>query len=87
MEGHLFREGGAFYDPDRHWLTATTGQELRKAVRIVGDAGDTEVAVIAPAGAPLPSRLGSFARRAESGLEVRPGERLRVVTYRDSASP
>ena len=25
MEGHLLREGGAFYDADRHWLTATSG--------------------------------------------------------------
>ena len=24
-EAHLLREGGAFYDPGRHWLTATTG--------------------------------------------------------------
>ncbi len=77
MEGHLFREGGAFYDPDRHWLTATTGQELRKAVRIVGDAGDTEVAVIAPAGAPLPSRLGSFAP---------PGRRAASRSARENAS-
>ena len=87
MEGHLLREGGAFYDPDRHWLTATTGQELRKAVGIVRAAGDTEVAVIAPAAERVPARLGGFVRNGERGLEIRPGERLRVLTYRDSASP
>ena len=86
-EGHLLREGGAFYDADRHWLTATTGQDLRRAARIVGDAGDTEVAVVALAGQPLPARLGPFPRRESDRLEIRPGERLQVVTYRDSGSP
>ena len=31
---HLLREGGAFYDADEHWLTATTDPQLRQAVRI-----------------------------------------------------
>ena len=85
-EGHLLREGGAFYDADRHWLTATSGPELRRAVRIVGDAGDTEVAVVAPAKQALPAQLGRFTRARADRLEIRPGERLQVVTYRDSAS-
>jgi hypothetical protein len=90
MEGHLLREGGAFYDAERHWLTATTRDQLRDAIRVVADAGDTEVAVIAADGERLPQALGSFVRVAEDALEVRPGERLRVVTYsvtgRDSGS-
>ena len=86
-QGHLLRDGGAFYLPDRHWLTATTDHELRRAARIVGDAGDTEVAVVALAGQPLPAQLGPFSRAGVDRLEIRPGERLQVVTYRDSASP
>jgi hypothetical protein len=85
-EGHLLREGGAFYHAGRHWLTATSRPQLLRAVRIVGDAGDTEVAVVAPARQPLPARLGRFTRARADRLEIRPGERLQVVTYRDSAS-
>ncbi len=86
-EGHILREGGAFYDADRHWLTATIGPDLRRAARIVGDAGDTEVAVVATARQPLPERLGRFVRARTDRLEIRPGEGLQVVTYRDSGSP
>jgi hypothetical protein len=87
MEGHLLREGGAFYEPKRHWLTAVTDAQLHEAARIVERAGDMEVGVVAPVTRRLPPRLGAFVRTERSGLEVRPGERLQVVTYRDSASP
>jgi hypothetical protein len=86
-EGHLLREGGAFYDPDRHWLTATTGHQLQRAAGIIGDAGDTEVAVVAPATQALPAELGLFTRGGADRLEIRPGEPLQVVTYRNSGSP
>ncbi len=39
-EAHVLREGGAFYEPSRHWLTATSTRELHQAVQIVDD-GET----------------------------------------------
>ena len=32
-EAHVLREGGAFYDDSRHWLTSTSPPELDRAVR------------------------------------------------------
>lgn len=82
MEAHLLREGGAFYDPARHWLTATDDGALERAARIVAGVGDREMAVVAPLGKPLPARLGGW-DRADSlqRVEVRLGEQLEVVTY------
>jgi hypothetical protein len=31
---HLFREGGAFYTPERRWLTAETRPQLDRALQI-----------------------------------------------------
>jgi hypothetical protein len=84
VDGHLLREGGAFYEPGRHWLTAPTVGDLPRAARIVRDAGDTEVAVVAPAGVRLPRRLVGWVPAGEDALVIRPGEALRVVTYRAS---
>ncbi|HEY7107532.1 MAG TPA: hypothetical protein VH986_14085 [Acidimicrobiia bacterium] len=86
LDAHLLREGGAFYDPDRHWLTAPPDR-LADAVRIVGDAGDTEVAVLAPAGVRLPQEVAGFTRGARGSLEVRPGDPVQLAQYRNSASP
>ena len=41
-EPHNFREGGVFYTPGAHWLTATTDRQFREAVRIVRNVGDQE---------------------------------------------
>ena len=81
-DAHLFREGGAFYEPGRHWLTAITGADLRRAAAIVSAAGDREVAVIGHQGDGLPSRLGAFVRGRAERLQVLPGEPLVVRTYR-----
>lgn len=81
-DAHLFREGGAFYEPGRHWLTAITAADLRRAAGIVSQAGDREVAVIAHEGDGLPGRLGDFVRGPAERLEVLPGEPLVVRTYR-----
>jgi hypothetical protein len=82
VEGHLLREGGAFYEPGRHWLTAPTVDDLPRAADIVRDAGDTELAVVAPGGVRLPRRLAGWQAAGEDALTIRPGEALRVVTYR-----
>ena len=81
-DAHLFREGGAFYEPGRRWLTAITGADLRRAAAIVSAAGDREVAVIGHQGDGLPSRLGAFVRGRAERLQVLPGEPLVVRTYR-----
>lgn len=81
-EAHLLREGGAFYEPSRHWLTATGPGALRRAMVVVGRAGDREVAVVATDPSTLPERLAGFERAGDAHLEIRPGEHLTVVTYR-----
>jgi hypothetical protein len=40
--------------------------------------------VVAPADVRLPQRLVGWARAGEEALTIRPGEALRVVSYRDS---
>ena len=82
LEAHLLREGGAFYTADRHWLTATDQGQLRKAVRIVRDAGDREFALLVPDELQVPADLGGFTRTATDRVTVRPDQPLRVVTYR-----
>jgi hypothetical protein len=82
-EAHVLREGGAFYDPSRHWLTATSDEELRDAARIVADAGDTEFAYVVSAGAGIPHSIGGFER---DGVErvafLRSDIYLDVATFR-----
>jgi hypothetical protein len=83
-EAHVLREGGAFYEPSRHWLTATDAAQLRRAAGIVADAGDDEVAVLTRHPGALPTRLAGFSRAGMAYVEIRPGERLAVVTYRSA---
>jgi hypothetical protein len=81
-DGHLLREGGAFYRPDRHWLTVTNPTQLRRAAVIARDSGADELGLIVEAAADAPARLGDFRRGGRQAIEVRPGETLQVVTYR-----
>ena len=62
-EAHVLREGGAFYEPGRHWLTATSDRQFHEAVRIVRDAGDREFAYVLTAGARAPREIEGFHRR------------------------
>jgi hypothetical protein len=82
LDAHALREGGDFYLPARHWLTATSGDDLREAVSIVAKAGDGEFALVADDGTPLPAEVGGYARRGEEHIALlRPDLKLRVVTY------
>ena len=65
-DADILREAGAFYTPDRHWLTATDGAQLRRAVRIVRDAGDEEFAMLVPNVLELPRTMGGFTRRVRN---------------------
>jgi hypothetical protein len=81
LEAHLFREGGSFYSPERHWLTATNDVELRRAFAVVHEAGDHEVAVIAPPGTRLPRSIQGFERGASEPYALVPRTPLEVVEY------
>ena len=83
-EAHVLREGGAFYEPQRHWLTATDTAQLHRAARIVAGAGDDELAVLTSDPGGLPVRLAGFAQAGTAHVVIRPGEHLAVVRYRRS---
>jgi hypothetical protein len=80
---HMLREGGAFYDPQRKWLTATDDRELRRAVRVAHEAGVTEFALIGGADQAAPATLDGFVRVDRQLVPfIRPDVKLGVVTYR-----
>jgi len=43
---HLFREGGAYYTPDRRWLTAETREQLDRALEIARAEGLDTIAIV-----------------------------------------
>jgi hypothetical protein len=80
---HMLREGGAFYDADRKWLTATTDTELRQAVTIARASGMREFALIGGADQPAPASIGGYQRGGRQLVPfIRPDVKLGVVTYR-----
>jgi hypothetical protein len=82
-EAHVLREGGAFYEPGAHWLTATSDAQLRAAVRIVSAAGDREFGYIVTAGRPAPEELGGYVRSGTQRVAfLRSDVALEIVTYR-----
>jgi hypothetical protein len=82
-QSHMLREGGAFYDSDRRWLTATTDAQLRRAVRVARKSGARELALIGGEGQRMPSSIGGYARGSTQLVSfLRPDVKLAVVTYR-----
>jgi hypothetical protein len=82
-EAHILREGGAFYDRSRHWLTATDAPELRRAVSIIRGVGDTEFAYVVSDGVEIPRTLGAFRRTSVQRVAfLRPDIYLKVATFR-----
>jgi hypothetical protein len=82
VEAHALREGGAFYEPGRHWLTATTERERDRAVEIVADRGHTQFALVASEGTRHPATIGGFTKSATQRVAfLRPDIHLQVVTY------
>ena len=79
---HLLREGGAFYDADEHWLTATTDAQLRHAVGIAGGPGPGVRPGRRQRGdaAGVARRIRAWAHRA--GAFIRPDVKVAVTTYR-----
>jgi hypothetical protein len=43
---HLFREGGAYYTPERRWLTAETREQLDRALEIARAEGLSPIAIV-----------------------------------------
>lgn len=81
-EAHLLREGGAFYAPDRRWLTALTDDDLTEALDVAVRSGADQVALVQVAGRPRPRALGPFTRRGgEDRVELLPGLRVTVTSY------
>jgi hypothetical protein len=81
-DAHFFREAGAFYDPSRHWLTATTPAQLRAAVQIASASGATEFALIDDVPAVAPPKLGGYTRTGSDVITyTRDDVRLRATTY------
>jgi hypothetical protein len=82
-EAHALREGGAFYSPDLHWLTATSSDELERAVTVVDRAGDREFALVANDGRKTPHTVGGFTKQGTQRIVfLRPDIHLQVDTYR-----
>jgi hypothetical protein len=82
-EAHVFREGGAFYDPSRHWLTTTDEKELHQAVRIVRASGDTEFAYVVTNGSHIPRVIDGYRRDGVQRIQfLRPDIYLDVATFR-----
>ena len=82
-DAHTLREGGAFFEPGAHWLTATSQKDFERAVAILHDSGDTEFALLASN--PTPSRPRSAATCGAGPRLVallRPDVKVMVVTYR-----
>jgi hypothetical protein len=80
---HMLREGGAFYDVDQRWLTATTPDTLREAVTIARRAGVTEFALVGGLDQPAPATIGGYHRGGRQVVSfIRPDVKLGIVTYR-----
>ncbi|MEX2099920.1 MAG: hypothetical protein WEB19_00760 [Acidimicrobiia bacterium] len=79
---HLLREGGAYYEPDHRWLTATTAREIRMAFETAQRSGAREVGLVQLDGDRRPRALGEFIRAGQpEHLEIVPGVPVVVTTY------
>ena len=83
---HLFREGGAFYDRDRHWLTAVTASQQDRAAEIVRLAGYDEFAFITLNGGP-PRQFQGYRAGATETIQLFSDVDLRVTTYDAVSTP
>ena len=80
-ETHVLREGGAFYEADERWLTATTPRDLERAGEIATDVEAPALRVVSFEGRKVPATIGEWQRSRRSRVEFVPGLYLNVVTY------
>jgi hypothetical protein len=84
-EAHVLREGGAFYEADAHWLTASSNRQLHAAVGIVRNAGDREFAYVVIDGTQTPRQIDGFVREGTQRVGfLGPDVKLKIVTYQRS---
>jgi hypothetical protein len=84
-EAHVLREGGAFYEAEAHWLTATSNRQLHAAVRVVRNAGDREFAYVIGDGARAPRAIDGFVRVGTQHVAfLGPNVPLEIVEYHRS---
>ncbi len=80
---HLLREGGAFYEPDRRWLTATDPRETRDAFDVARRAGAHEVGLVQLAGERRARAYGDFTRAGRiQRIDFVPWVPVTIATYR-----
>jgi len=85
-EQHVLREGGAFYDADERWLTATTARDLELASEIAADVNAPAMRVVSFYGRPIPNTIGAWQRSDRRRVEFVPGLFVNVVTYTRAAA-
>jgi hypothetical protein len=82
-EAHLWREGGAFYEPGRRWLAAGNRSELTLAARVARRRDLGRIMVVAAERTALPASIGDYGRtRVVDRLEILPHGPVKVVEYR-----
>jgi len=80
-EQHLLREGGAFYAPSTRWLTTGNDRELRRAVAVVAEAGDSEFELLQFHGRARIGELDGFEPVRVRVVEFVPGLLVDVIAY------
>ena len=80
-EPHLLREGGAFYSTSTRWLTAGNDRELRRAVAVVGDAGNSSFELLQFHGRAKIGELEGFEPVRAHVVEFVPGLLVDVIEY------
>jgi hypothetical protein len=80
-EPHVLREGGAYYDPDERWLTATTPRDLARAGAIASAVDAPALRYVAAHGRRIPANIGDWQRVGRTQVEFVPGFFVDVVTY------
>jgi hypothetical protein len=82
---HFLREGGAFYDVDRKWLTAVEDPQFDKAVDIAEKTGTSEFSVIHDPAQTQPRRIAGYERGDTQLVSfIRPDVKVAVTTYHRS---
>jgi len=80
-ERFLLREGGAFYSPDRRWLSAASDHGLREAFAVTRRAGLDDVGLVQAPGRPRPRTVAGFVRGHTERVDFFPHTPVTVTTY------
>jgi hypothetical protein len=79
---HQLREWGAFYGPERRWLTAENERELPTALAVLRDSGADRFTLVARVPSEAPERLGGYRRVSRRPLAFVSGIDFVVARYR-----